>query len=200
MHRPLSSVLLMGVLIAAAPLMAQQGAAAPAMRPNMPEGMLEISVTYDATQSSAVAGGNFWMQGGSVQLAGEFYRGLSAVADIAGMHAGNIDSTGVSLNLVTATFGPRYTWRPANKRYDFFGQVLAGEANGFDGLFPNPSGATYNANSMAVEAGGGMNVALSPRIALRAFEVNWVRTQLPNSTTNVENNVRVGAGIVFRFR
>jgi len=34
---------------------------------------------------------------------------------------------------------------------------------------------------------------------LRAFEVNWLRTQLPNSTNNAQNDVHFGAGIVFRF-
>lgn len=195
MPRLLSSVLLMGILTAAAPLAAQQGPAQNARR-----GTFEVSVTYGATLSNAITSSRFWMQGGSVEIAGEFYHGLSAVADIGGTHIGNINSSGVGLDLVTATFGPRYTWRPASKRYSLFGQGLVGEANGFNGLFPNASGATHSANSMAIEAGGGMNIALSPHVAVRAFEVNWLRTQLPNSTTNVENNVRFGAGIVFRFR
>lgn len=195
MSRLLSSVLLMGILIPAAPLAAQQGSA-----PNAPRGTLEVSVTYGAMLSNAITSNRFWMQGGSVEIAGGFYRGLSAVADIGGMHTGNINSSGVGLDLVTVTFGPRYTWAPAKKRYELFGQGLVGEANGFNGLFPNASGAADSANSMAVEAGGGMNVAFSPHLAVRAFEVNWLRTQLPNSTTNVENNVRVGTGIVFRFR
>lgn len=195
MPRLLSSAFLMGVLIAAAPLVAQQEPTQ-----NAPRGALEVSVTYGAMLSNAITSSHLWMQSGSVEIAGEFYRGLSAVADIGGMHIGNVNSSGVGLDLVTATFGPRYTWAPAKKRYELFGQGLVGEANGFNGLFPNASGATDSANSMAVEAGGGMNVALSPHVAVRAFEVNWMRTQLPNSTTNVENNVRFGAGIVFRFR
>ena len=195
MPRRVSNMFLVGVLIAAAPLTAQQGAT-----PKTQRGMLEVAVTYDATLSGATPSGNFWLQGGSVEIAGNFYRGLSAVADIGGMHTGNIDSSGVGLDLVTATFGPRYTWRPANKRYDLFGQGLVGEANGLNSLFPHASGATESANSMAVEAGGGMNIALSSHLALRAFEVNWLHTQLPNATTNVQNNVRFGAGIIFRFR
>lgn len=195
MSRLLSSVLLMGVLIAAVPLAAQQRSS-----PNTPRGTLEVSVTYGAMLSNAITSSRFWMQGGSVEIAGEFYRGLSVVADVSGMHTGNINSSGVGLNLVTATFGPRYTWSSAKSRYELFGQGLVGEANGFNGLFPNASGAMDSADSMAVEAGGGMNVALSPHLAVRAFEVNWLRTQLPNSTTNVQNNVRFGAGMVFRFR
>ena len=46
---------------------------------------------------------------------------------------------------------------------------------------------------------GGMNVPLSGHLAVRAFEADWLRTQLPNATTNVQNNLRLGAGLVFRF-
>jgi hypothetical protein len=48
--------------------------------------------------------------------------------------------------------------------------------------------------------GGGMNIALSPHIALRAFQANWLRAQLPNASTNVQNNLNLGAGLVLRFR
>ena len=198
MRRLLSSVLLLGATTMTWAMLAGQSAAAQTATPG--RGALEVSVTYSAMLSNAITSKSFWMQGGSVEVAGMFYRGLSAVADIGGMHTANINSSGVGLDLVTATFGPRYTWAPAKKKYDFFGQGLVGEANGFHGLFPNPSGAMENSNSLAVQAGGGMNVALSSRVALRAFEVNWLRTQLPNSTTNVQNNVRLGAGIAFRFR
>jgi hypothetical protein len=46
--------------------------------------------------------------------------------------------------------------------------------------------------------GGGMNVPLTRRIAVRAFEADWLRTQLPNSTTNAQNNLRLGTGLVLR--
>ena len=48
-------------------------------------------------------------------------------------------------------------------------------------------------------AGGGMNLRTSPHVYVRVFEADWLRTQLPNTTTNVQNNLRVGAGVAFRF-
>jgi peptidoglycan-associated lipoprotein len=160
---------------------------------------VEVAVTYNATRSSSVPGSNFWMEGGSVELQARFYRGLGVVADISGAHTANINTSGVGLDLVTATFGPRYTWAPAHWRYELFGQVLAGEANGFNSVFPTPSGAADSSNSLALKMGGGMNIALSRRIALRAIEANWLRTQLPNATTNVQNNLNIAAGFVFRL-
>lgn len=164
-----------------------------------PKYPLEVAITYNTVFSTNVSGSSFWMQGGSVQLQGQFWRGLGVVADVAGMHAANIDSTGVNLDMVTATFGPRYTWQPAHRRYAFFGQALGGVANAFNSVFPAPTAATTSSYSPALKMGGGMNIALSPHIALRAFEANWLRTQFPNGTTNVQNNLSLGAGIVFRI-
>lgn len=196
MRRLFESALLMGAMTLTAVALAAQTAP----RPTPGSGTVEVSVTYGAMLADVITAKSFWMQNGSIEVAGQLYHGLSAVADVGGMHTGNINSSGVSLDLVTATFGPRYTWMPTKKRYDLFGQFLIGEANGLHGLFPAMDGAKDSANSMALEMGGGMNLALSRRVTLRAFEVDWLRTQLPNSTTNVQNNVRLGAGIVFRLR
>ncbi len=205
MRRRLGSVLFMGAMMTA---MAAATAAAPVAAQNTPapaaparlQYPLEVSATYSATLSDVVTGSSFWMQGGAVELHGQFYRGLGVVAEVAGAHSSNINSSGVGLDMVTATFGPRYTWSPAHRKYALFGQALVGVANGFNSVFPTPAGATGSNTSAAFEVGGGMNVALAPRIALRAVQANWLRTQLPNSTTNVQNNLELGAGFVFRFR
>jgi hypothetical protein len=51
---------------------------------------------------------------------------------------------------------------------------------------------------VAVLVGRGTNVALSRHLAVRALDAAWLRTQLPNATTNAQNNVRLGAGAVLR--
>jgi hypothetical protein len=101
--------------------------------------------------------------------------------------------------MVTSTFGPRYRWSPARRRYAFFGQALAGEANGFNSIFPGATAPASSANSVALEIGGGLDLPIKHRLALRAFEADWLRTDLPNSDTNVQNNVRLTAGVVVRF-
>lgn len=73
-------------------------------------------------------------------------------------------------------------------------------ANAFNGIFASLSGFNIVANSMAVQAGRGMNVNLNLHFALHTFDVNWMRTQFPNSTGNAQNHVRFGAGLVLRFR
>jgi outer membrane immunogenic protein len=77
---------------------------------------------------------------------------------------------------------------------------LAGEANGINSTFPAAPQATSSANSLAVQLGGGMNIALKRHIAVRAFEADWLRTQLPNATTTAQNTLKLGAGLVLRFK
>jgi hypothetical protein len=44
-----------------------------------------------------------------------------------------------------------------------------------------------------------VNVELSRRLSVRALEVDWLRTQLPNTTGNAQNDLRIGAGIIVRL-
>jgi hypothetical protein len=165
------------------------------------KGSLEITLVYNPLMSNVVGSSGFWMQGGSVQVHGQFWRGLGVVADVSGLHTANTNApTGVGLDLVTATFGPRYTWSPLRGHYAVFGQILAGEANGLHSVFPAAGGANDSADSLAVYVGGGVNLHLKRSFTLRAVEANWLRTQLPNATTNVQNNLRLGAGLTYTFK
>lgn len=80
--------------------------------PSQSRGHLDVTLTYDGTLSKAANSNTFWMEGGSVQLHGHFYRGFGVVADIAGSHASHIGLEGVGLDRVTTTFDPRFTWAP----------------------------------------------------------------------------------------
>jgi hypothetical protein len=162
-------------------------------------GRLDLAATYIAERSLAAnSSQNFWMQGGSIELGANVWRGLGIAADVAGTNAGSIGSSGVPLSLVTIAFGPRYRWH-ADKRLSLYGEGLIGEADGFRSLFPGQAGSQSSANSFALQTGGGIDYKLSNRFAIRVLDAAWLRTQLPNSTDNVQNNVRLGAGVVLRF-
>ena len=85
-------------------------------------------------------------------------------------------------------------------RWSVLAQGLGGEEFGMNSLIPGTSAASPTSNSFAVKAGGGLNVALSRRLALRAIEANYLSTRLPNTTNNEQNNLTLGAGLVFRLR
>jgi hypothetical protein len=165
---------------------------------------VDLSVTYTAQYSNLVSDPTFWHQGGSIELSTQTYRGFGIAANIAGTQIGDAANSGVGLSMVTATFGPRYTWyRPLGgarkKSLAIFGQGLIGEAHGFNSYFPTVAGSLTDYNSFALQVGGGVDIGLSRHFAVRAFQADWIRTQFPNSTTNIQNTFRIGAGIVLRF-
>ena len=164
-------------------------------RPNR----LDLSITYAAEHSlKSNTSQNFWLQGGSIQLGANVWRGWGIAADVTGIHAGSIGTSGIPLSLVTSTFGPRYRWH-AGRRLSLYAQGLIGEANGFRSLFPTAAGSQPEANGFAVQVGGGADFSLSDRFAIRMIDAAWSRTQLPNDTSNVQNDLRLGAGVVLRF-
>ncbi|MGA8938619.1 MAG: hypothetical protein WB439_05575 [Acidobacteriaceae bacterium] len=196
MRFAVSSLLMIGmVLCRPAGLLAQQGAAHPE---------LDFAVTYNAQWSNLTTGANFWMQGGSAEVSATGYRGLGLSANVTGTHATHISPSGVNLTLVTATFGPRYTWSlpvhtNTERRFHLFGEALVGAVSGTDSVFPSPSGARLSASSLALQIGGGADLTLSRHLAIRVLQASWLRTQLPNGTTGVQNNLLLGAGIVLRI-
>jgi opacity protein-like surface antigen len=165
---------------------------------------IDLAVTYTPLRSNLTTGPVFWQQGASAELSATFYRGLGMVASISGNHASNISPSGVDLTMVTTTFGPRYTWSHrlhggAERRLNVFGQALIGVSFGTDSVFPSASGVQSSANSFALQLGGGVDLALSRHFAVRPVQADWLRTQFPNDTTTVQNNLRLSAGVVFRF-
>lgn len=140
----------------------------------------------------------------SMLLGGAFFHGLGLEANVTGTHASAASTSGVGLTLVTATFGPTYIWKlpmhHADKRqWSLFGESLVGVANGLDSVFPKAGGAQTSANSMALEMGGGADLLLSRRVSLRLIQADWLWTQLPNGTSNVQNNLQLGFGVVFHL-
>ncbi len=179
------------LLTSTATLLAQKNAQQPTR--------LDLAITYTAQRSiKANTTQNFWSQGGSIELGSNLWHGLGAVADVTGTHTGSIGSSGVPLSLVTVTFGPRYRWHDGHT-LSLYAQALAGEANGFHSIFPGATATQSDANSLALQIGGGIDYKLGHHLAARLLDAAWLRTQLPNSTNNTQNNLRLGAGVVLRF-
>ena len=166
---------------------------------------LSLAITYNAQRGIVTSSGNgFWTQGGGAELMATFYHGLGIAADVTGTHASNISPSGVDLTMVTATFGPTYTWGlprhgKSQREWKIFGESLLGVANGLDSVFPNAAGAQSSSNSLALQVGGGADLDLSRHIAVRVLQADWLRTELPNAASNVQNNLQLGAGIVFQL-
>jgi len=162
---------------------------------------LEFSVGYNAIRANAPPGGCscFYMQGARAEVDLHLNGWLSAVAEVGGAHANSINSSGDGVALITYLFGPRVTYRPRH-RLSGFGQVLFGGAHGFNGYFPTTTTSSSAANSFAFSTGGGLDLSLSRHVAVRVLQADYLYTHLPNAAGNRQNNLRLGAGIVFRIR
>jgi peptidoglycan-associated lipoprotein len=185
------------VLLAATALCiagAQAQSTAPATRP---AGRVSLAFTYDVQGSNLTTSSRFWLQGGAGEVNMRVYGGLGFTASVMGMHTGN-SGGGVPISVVTETFGPSYTFtRPMRSHsVSFFAHGLLGEANGFNGVYPAKGGPLSSSDSLAAVIGGGVDISLSHHLGLRVVQADYVRTQFPNSLENVQNNVRIGAGIV----
>jgi hypothetical protein len=53
--------------------------------------------------------------------------------------------------------------------------------------------------SFAMEFGGGMDLRFARYLGIRAVEAEYVRSTLPNGAGNVQNDLRLAAGIAFHF-
>ena len=160
---------------------------------------LEAAVSYKFSYANTTTPKQFWQNGGSVELHGQFWKGLGAVGRVDALHTSDMQNTGVGLDLVTATFGPRYTWTSKKSRFRYYGEVLGGVSNGLNSQFPTDTGMQTNATSAAFLLGGGVNYQVKKWLGIRVFDAHWMRTDFPNATTGNQNTLVEGAGIIFRL-
>lgn len=170
---------------------------------------IDLAVTYVPERAQLAPGncGCFWLQGGGVDAAVTWRKGLGLASSFSGSHATNVTSA-VDVNKISYSAGPRYTYsawgRPdgaATKlRYQFFVQGLIGGAHGFDSVYPASSSTTSSATAFALEAGGGLNYYLTEKFGVRLFEVDYVRTALPNNADDVQNDLRLAFGVTYHHR
>jgi hypothetical protein len=158
---------------------------------------VDLAVTYSTEYSNLTSGGTFWRQGGGAELSAQLFHGFGIAANVTGTHISSASGTGVPVTTVTTTFGPRYTF--SRKKLALFGQGLIGESHGIDGIFPSSTGALNEWNSFALQVGGGMDWRFTRHFAVRPIQADWIKTQFPNGSSNVQNSVRLATGIVLRL-
>jgi hypothetical protein len=177
------------------------GAPAPAAAANQFD--VAVNFTYKVAKIASTTT-HFVLPGGSVDAAynfGGMVKGLSLVVDLNGESKSNIEP-GVNLTQFSVLGGARYTFHLAQKNphaVDLYGQFLGGGVFASNSLFPGLSSSTTSAHSSAIQLGGGANIRLTHRIALRLLEADFISTKLPNSTNQRQYDVRFSNGIVFRF-
>ncbi len=166
----------------------------------------QINLRYNAQISNAPAGtcGCFALQGGGLDANWNLFgfdkktATLGVVADFDVVHTATVSNANYGLTLSTFTFGPRVTV-PAKKKIEVFGQTLFGLAYGSGSQFPSGDTLIPSASSFALNLGAGGDYQLNKRISIRVLQLDYVRTQLPNTSSNWQNNLRVGSGVTLNL-
>jgi hypothetical protein len=181
-HRP--RVLCLWLVFLATPLLAQ----------NLPKGEIFGGYQYVKTSDGIAVkrlNGNGWNGG----FAYYFSRWVGVKADFGGTYA--TDDTSSSqpfrVNNYTYTFGPIISAR-SRGRFAPFGEFLFGRYHETLAGYPSSD------DGFAMLAGGGLDIHFGPHFSLRAAEVDWLYTRPPSPAILLKaNNVRVVAGVVYRF-
>jgi outer membrane immunogenic protein len=152
---------------------------------------VEISGGYTYVRANAPPGncGCFSANGGSASLAYNVTPHLGLASDLAVVHNGNVNGSNIGLTLTSYTFGPQYSWRVSSLTP--FGHILVGGAH--------EAAGQVDASAFAMNLGGGLDLRLSHRWSLRLLEADYYLTHFANSVNSHQNNLRLGAGVVFKF-
>jgi Outer membrane protein beta-barrel domain len=140
-------------------------------------------------------GGQFSVIGGSGSAAYFLNPHVSIVGDFGGYKFNGLPG-GISSTMYTYTFGPRYTLR-----HFAFGTPYVQGLVGGGRLNSSSGGIQAGENGLAGVFGGGLDLPLTHQIDIRVIQADYLLTRFAQASGNgaTQNNVRVSAGIVFRF-
>jgi len=159
----------------------------------------DISLGYTYVKANAPPGGCkcFGLNGGYVSASYRIISWLSIAGEVNGTHANDISGLGQDLTLLTYAAGPQVSF--PGRRIVPFAQALVGFAQGSDSYFPQGTSYSTTASGFAFMAGGGVDINLNRRWAVRAIKAQYLRTTFPNGTDNEENHLMLSAGLVYKF-
>jgi outer membrane immunogenic protein len=162
----------------------------------------EISGEYTYTHSNAPPAecGCFPLNGGSASIAQPYGSGYFAlVFDTTVVHTSGISSGKYNLTLSVFTAGFRLRPTPG-ARWKPFGEVLIGVEHAGGSLVRGDTPAASDGGAVfAMNAGGGLDRRLSRHLSLRVIEADYLMTTSSNRANNVQNNLRIGSGLIYRF-
>jgi opacity protein-like surface antigen len=155
------------------------------------------------------AAANF--NGGSGSVAYNVVPWLGVVADVGGYHwGGNLDEGVSDATAISYLFGPKVSYHMGP--IVPFVQALFGGVHGSidfnecdDARRAHPEGGecsgNVSENAFALAVGGGLDWNVTHHLGIRLVQAEYVLTKFDTNFANADsqNNVRVSAGVTFRF-
>jgi len=163
----------------------------------------DAAVTYQWVHTNAGPGqcGCFGLNGGGVSASWEVRGPWAVVADFSSGTTTGAPTVGSSLTLTSGLAGVRFelprlrrNWIHGAHRVQPFAQILVGAAHAGGGA----AGLGDGTNRFAARAGGGFDVPVSRRFSVRA-QVDYFPTTFANATNDHQNNLLIGAGVVYHW-
>lgn len=195
----LAGALLVWVLTLCAPMAFGQEQSSAPSRFQWSSTDLAMTYTTERAKTAPGTGDYFWVQGGSVDAGVTFYHGFGWAGNLTVEHGSRI-APGFSLRETDIMTGPRYTFRNGSKHQRrLFVETLAGVTHATDNVFPTSKGLTNKASAFEWQAGGGLDIDIGKHVAVRAFEVDYLRTYLPNNGANIQDHIRLAFGVTYHI-
>jgi outer membrane immunogenic protein len=163
----------------------------------------DAAATYHWVHTNAGPGqcGCFGLNGAGLSGSWNVDGPWSVVVDASSEFTNNASSTGNSLTLTSFLGGARFQlpepWLRGIRRHrpQPFAQVLVGVAHAGGG----EAGVGDASNRFAARVGGGIDVPLGSRFALRAIQIDYFPTTFANATNDHQNNLMISVGIVYHW-
>jgi outer membrane immunogenic protein len=190
---------------------------------DVPRGEVFLGFNYTRVNSASDVPA-FSANGGDGQFVLNLGKWIGAVADVAGVHNGNIGGYHLDTTLTTFMFGPRIPVRVSNRVIPYF-QALFGGVYGSTSVnvevpanavvlppvyIPN-QGNLQNAVSLraatqqtafSMAFGGGLDIKINKHASFRPIGLDYLMMRLQNLRTASDNNqhcLRYTTGINFTF-
>jgi outer membrane immunogenic protein len=139
------------------------------------------------------------LNGGGLSGSWKFHSSWSALVDFSAESRSSAPAANNSLTLVSYLAGARYKlpqpWLEGNHKPQPFAQIILGAAHAGGG----EAGVGDGTYKFATRIGGGVDVPLSARFAVRIIQIDYYLTTFANATNDHQNNFLVGAGVVYHW-
>lgn len=139
------------------------------------------------------AGGNF--HGWNTSVTANVTKRVGIVADFSGHYGEELEGTIlVKKDAHSALFGPRYSFR--GKRFTPFVYALVGVTRFHQSATISGQRLSESDSGFSSALGGGLDVRVNDRVAIRAFQIDYFR---PNFFGEAHNRGRLAFGVVLHF-
>jgi opacity protein-like surface antigen len=158
----------------------------------------------DLEEADATYGEFDNLHGWNASVAGNVNRWLGLTADFSGHYVSDtIEGIDLDASQHNFLFGPRVSFR--REMITPFAHALFGASRLEASAEVDDAEVSFDDTAFSMALGGGVDVNLSDRIAIRAIQIDWLHTRFDPAEfanpggDNTQNNARLSFGVVFKF-